>query len=145
MFDTLFATDNSPVALLLRLVLGLVIFPHGAQKVFGWFGGYGWKGTMGFFKSMGIPSLFGALAILAEFVGPIFLVLGLFTRVAGLAIGVNMIVAAVMVHRPVGFFMNWGGNLKGEGYEYHVLVAGIAAALVVLGGGLWSVDGLIAR
>lgn len=145
MFNTLLVTDNNPVALLMRLLLAFVIFPHGAQKVLGWFGGYGWKGTMGFFKSMGIPTVFGALAILAEFLGPIGLALGLFTRVAAFGILCNMIVAAITVHRSHGFFMNWSGTQKGEGYEYHILAGGIAVALIVLGGGMWSLDGVVLR
>ncbi|NOT07382.1 MAG: DoxX family protein [Gemmatimonadales bacterium] len=144
MFEALFSTDTGIAALLLRLTLGLVIFPHGAQKLLGWYGGYGWNGTMGFFSSMGIPRVFGAAAILTESVGALLLVAGAGTRLVALAIGVTMLVAALKVHRNVGFFMNWGGTLKGEGYEYHILVVGMVIALLVLGGGAFSVDGLIA-
>lgn len=145
MLDSLLATDAGLPGLLLRLTLGIVIFPHGAQKALGWYGGYGWTGTMGFFKSLGIPPVFGALAILAEFVGSIALVTGTFTRVAALAVGFNMLVAIFLVHTPHGFFMNWSGNQKGEGYEYHLLAIGIAVTLLVVGGGMGSVDGMLTR
>lgn len=139
------STAQSSVALLLRLVLAIVIFPHGAQKMLGWYGGHGWKGTMGFFRSQGIPAVFGGLAILAEFLGPWGLVLGLFTRVAAFGVAVTMTVAALKVHRSVGFFMNWGGTLQGEGFEFHILAAGIAVTLMILGGGAWSLDALLFR
>ena len=142
----LLATNGDPLDLALRLVLGLVILPHGAQKVLGWFGGYGLSGTMGFFTgTLGIPAVFAALAIAAEFLGGIALVLGAGTRVAALAVGVTMLVAALMVHLPNGFFMNWSGAQKGEGFEYHLLAVAVAAALVVRGGGALSVDRLLFR
>ena len=137
----LFKTDNDASILLLRLVLGVVFFPHGAQLVLGWFGGYGFSATMGFFiGTLHIPALFAFLTIVAQFAGAIGLILGLFTRVAALGIGVNMLVAAAMVHAQYGFFMNWFGNQKGEGVEYHLLAIGIAIVLVARGGGKWAAD-----
>lgn len=142
---TVFATPDSVVLLVLRLTLAIVMFPHGAQKVLGMFGGYGLSATMhAFTQQMGIPAVFAALAIAAEFLGPIGLFFGLLTRVAAFGIGIEMIVAAYMNHVKNGFFMNWAGNQGGEGFEYHVLVIGICIALVIEGGGRWSVDRAIA-
>lgn len=140
------ATPRDPIALLLRLTLGLVMFPHGAQKVFGWFGGYGIEGTMGYFTgSLGIPALFAGLAIAAEFLGSLGLIAGLFTRVAAFGILSVMTVAAITVHAQIGFFMNWSGTQAGEGFEFHVLAGALALALVVRGGGALSLDRLIGR
>lgn len=139
-------TDCGLAPLVARLALGLVMFPHGAQKALGWFGGYGFSGTMGFFTgTMHIPALFAFLAILAEFAGSIALIAGLFSRVAALGIAVNMAVAIVTTHAANGFFMNWFGNQKGEGIEYHILAIGLALVVLVAGGGKASLDGLIAR
>jgi len=138
-------TDNSVAGLVLRVMLGVVMFPHGAQKVFGWFGGHGFSATMNSFtENMGIPWVLALLAVLAESLGAVALILGLLTRVAALGIGVVMVVATLMVHWQHGFFMNWFGNKQGEGFEYHLLALAIAAALVIRGGGLWSVDRALA-
>ena len=143
----LFKTIDSFGPTLLRLGLALVLFPHGAQKVLGWWGGHGFTGTMGFFTgTMHIPAAFAILAILTEFLGPIALFLGLFTRLAALAIGVHFIVAAILGgHIYNGFFMNWMGNQKGEGFEYHILMVTIALGLLILGAGKCAFDTLIAR
>jgi len=146
LINNLFRTDDSISTLILRLTLGAVFFPHGAQKVLGWFGGYGFSGTMGFFTGqMHVPALFAFLAIAAEFAGSLALILGLFTRVAAFGILSNMAVAIVMVHAQFGFFMNWFGAQKGEGFEYHLLVIAIAVALIIRGGGKFSADGAIAK
>ena len=145
MFRKLLTTDNDRTTILLRLTLAVVLFPHGAQKVLGWFGGSGFSGTMDFFTSnMGIPAVLAFLAILAEFLGPLGLVSGLLTRVAAFGIGVTMTVAAFF-HKGHGFFMNWFGNQQGEGFEYHLLAIGLALALVIKGGGAWSLDRKIAK
>ena len=128
------------VGLILRLTLAAVIFPHGAQKTLGWFGGHGFKGTMKYFTGSGIPTIFALLAIAAEFFGSLGLAVGLLTRVAVFGIACVMVVAIVTTHWQHGFFMNWDGNQKGEGFEYHLLALGIAVALIVVGGGLWSLD-----
>jgi putative oxidoreductase len=141
----LFRTDSSLSSLVLRLTLGVVFFPHGAQKVFGWFGGHGFTGTMGFFTgTMHIPALFAFLAIAAEFAGSIGLILGLGTRIAAFGIASTMAVAIAAVHAQNGFFMNWSGKQAGEGFEYHLLAIGIALALILRGGGKLSVDRAIA-
>jgi putative oxidoreductase len=126
---------------LVRLVLGVVFFAHGAQKALGWFGGGGFSATMsGFSGHMGIPAPLAVLAIAAEFLGGIGLILGLLTRVAAFGIAVNMCVAIAQVHARNGFFMNWQGNQGGEGIEYHVLVLAITILLMVHGAGALSVD-----
>jgi putative oxidoreductase len=148
MLNSLLHTQADWAGLILRLVLAFVIFPHGAQKVLGWFGGYGYAGTMQYFtKTVGLPTPIAFLGIAAEFVGPILLVAGFGTRVAALLIAAVMVGAILKVHRGTGFFMNWGGQHKPgqEGYEYHLLVIAIAAALLVTGGGAFSIDGLLAR
>lgn len=115
MLNRLFSTDESYAALISRLTLGLVILPHGLQKVFGWFGGFGFEGTMGFFtQQMGIPYIFALLAIVAESLGAVAVITGLFTRLAALGIGVTVGIGALMVHLPNGFFMNWFGNQQGK-------------------------------
>lgn len=147
MLTTLLQTHADLAGLVLRLVLAAVIFPHGAQKVLGWFGGYGYAGTMQFFKGqVGLPTPVAFTAIMSEFVGPMALVLGLGTRLAALGIAAVMLGAIFKVHKGVGFFMNWTGqHEKGqEGYEYHLLVLAICAALIAIGGGAFSLDGLIA-
>jgi putative oxidoreductase len=141
----IFQTDGTLVPLILRVTLAIVFFPHGAQKVLGWFGGHGLSGTLGYFKSQGVPAPLALLAISAEFLGPFGLILGLLTRVAAFGIACVMLVAIVTVHRKVGFFMNWFGTQKGEGFEYHLLALGIAIALIVGGAGIWSLDAMIAR
>jgi len=144
MIKKLMQTDEDISSLALRVLLGIVFFPHGAQKVFGWFGGFGFSGTMEFFTGkMGIPAIFAFLAIMAEFLGPLGLLFGFLTRIAAFGIACNMTVAIFMVHLPNGFFMNWFGNQKGEGFEYHILAVAIAIALMIKGGGKLSVDGLI--
>ena len=140
----LFKIDNNVSTLLLRLLLGVVFFPHGAQMALGWFGGYGFSGSMGFFTgTLHIPAPFAFLAIAAQFAGAIALILGLFTRVAALGIAANMLVAVVMVHAQYGWFMNWFGNQKGEGFEYHLLAIGIAIVLMIRGGGKWAADTVV--
>jgi len=142
----LFLTDDGWTGLILRLTLGLVIFPHGAQKLLGWYGGFGFDGTMGFFtQQMGLPWLIAFLVITGESLGSVALLVGLLTRFTAASIGVIMLGAITMVHLPHGFFMNWFGKQQGEGYEYHLLVIGIAAALLVTGGGRWSADRVIAE
>jgi putative oxidoreductase len=144
MFKSLIKTNDDVSGLVLRILLGIVFFPHGAQKLLGWFGGNGFSATMGFFTDkMGIPTILAFLAIMAESVGAIALMAGFLTRVAALGIATNMVVAIFMVHLPYGFFMNWFGNKPGEGFEYHILAIAIAAALIIKGGGKWSIDNVI--
>src|SRR5437667_5491063 len=144
MIRKLIATNNDASTTILRLVLGVIFFAHGAQKMLGWFGGYGFTGTMGFFTSvMHIPAVFAFLAICAEFFGGLGLIFGFLTRIAALGIFCNMIVAIAMLHRHFGFFMNWTGAQKGEGFEYHLLVLAITAFLMIRGDGAASVDRML--
>jgi putative oxidoreductase len=141
MVRKLFETDDNAAAAILRLVLGVVFFAHGAQKMLGWFGGPGFSGTMGFFTGMmHIPAPLAFLAIMAEFLGGLGLILGFLTRIAALGIAVNMLVAIATVHSAFGLFMNWNGTQKGEGFEFHLLVLAIAAFLMIRGAGAFSVD-----
>ena len=143
MIRKLTATDNDGATTLLRLVLGVIFFAHGAQKMLGWFGGYGFTGTMGFFTGvLHIPAVFAFLAIAAEFFGGLGLIFGLFTRVAAFGVLCNMIVAIAMVHGRFGFWMNWTGAQKGEGFEYHLLLIAASAFLIIRGAGAASVDRL---
>ncbi len=139
--------SNSDVALgVARLVLGIVFFAHGSQKVLGWFGGYGFSGTMGFFTSkMGIPAPFAFLAIMAEFLGGLGLIVGFLSRIAAFGIFCNMLVAVLLVHRRFGFFANWYGNQPGEGFEYHLLAMALAILIIIHGAGAFSVDAALSK
>jgi putative oxidoreductase len=144
MTNRLFSTSDDWTLAVVRATLGVVMFAHGAQKMLGWFGGYGFNGTMNYFTGqMGIPALFAFLAIAAEFFGALGLIVGLLTRIAAFGIACLMAVAIAMVHSQVGFFMNWNGAQKGEGFEYHLLVLAITLTLMVRGAGAWSIDRLI--
>jgi putative oxidoreductase len=143
MFRRIVNTTDDFAMTVIRLVLGVVFFAHGAQKLLGWFGGYGFSGTMGFFASMGIPAPFAFLAIAAEFLGGLGLIAGLLGRIAAFGIMCNMILAVALVHRQNGLFMNWAGNQKGEGFEFHLLVIAIAIAILIEGSGALSVDRLL--
>jgi putative oxidoreductase len=146
MLRRLIYTQDELAPALARIVLGLVMLPHGLQKVFGWFGGNGFSGTMGFFTNMmHIPYPLGVLAILAESVGAVMLILGLLGRLGALGIATNMLVAIFMSHLANGFFMNWGGTQKGEGFEYHLLALALALIVIIRGSGAASVDLALSR
>ncbi len=146
MLKKIIGTQDDTALFVLRLLLGIVFFPHGMQKVFGWFGGPGFSGAMeGFTVKMGIPTFFAFLAILAESAGSIGLITGFLTRIAAFGITCNMVVAVAMIHYKNGFFMNWFGKQSGEGFEYHILVIAITIALMISGGGRWSVDGVLGK
>jgi putative oxidoreductase len=141
--ERLLQTSASSGPFFARVALAAVMFPHGAQKVLGWFGGPGWDGAIEGFGHLGVPAVLGALVMLAEFVGAIGLFVGLFTRVAAAGIVADMVGAIVLVHGKNGFFMNWGGDRAGEGFEYHLLAIGVALLLVVEGAGALSIDRLL--
>jgi putative oxidoreductase len=146
MFRKLIKTTNDLTPTILRLTLGVVFFAHGAQKTLGWFGGYGFSGTMGFFTQQAhIPAVFAFLAICAEFLGGIGLLLGFLGRVAAFGIACNMVVAIAMVHGRFGLFANWSGTQKGEGYEYHLLAIAIALAVMIKGSGALSIDHALSK
>jgi putative oxidoreductase len=141
-----FQSDGSTALLIIRLVLGGVMFAHGAQKLLGWFGGQGFSGTMGVFTGkMGLPWLVAFLVIIAESIGSLALIAGFLTRFTAASFMLIMVGAIATVHWPKGFFMNWFGQQQGEGFEYHLLVLGMSAALLVAGGGKWALDSVIAR
>ena len=141
MLRKLLVTDDNTATIILRLVLGVVFFAHGAQKMLGWFGGYGFSGTMGYFTGTAhIPVPFAFLAIAAEFFGGLGLIFGFLTRIAAFGISVNMLVAIATVHSAMGFFMNWTGAQKGEGFEYNLLVLAMTAFLMIRGAGAFSID-----
>ncbi len=143
MLTRLLATSDSVTPTILRVALGGVVLGHGLQKVFGWFGGYGLQGTMGFFASLGMPSVLGALVIISDLLGSLALIAGLATRFSAAAAGAVMLGAMALVHLPNGFFMNWSGAPRGEGYEFHLLALAMAATLVLSGGGRASLDRLL--
>jgi putative oxidoreductase len=141
----LLKTTNSFAPTLARLTLGIVMFPHGAQKVLGWFHGPGFSGAYNSLtQHMHIPAVFAILAIAAEFLGSLGLITGFLSRIAAFGIAVNMCVAIAMVHHANGFFMNWQGDQIGEGYEYHILAIGLALIVMIYGAGKASVDAAIA-
>jgi putative oxidoreductase len=144
-FRRLISTETDPATAIVRMILGVVFFAHGCQKALGWFGGGGFSATMGFFTGMmHIPAPLAFLAICAEFLGGLGLLVGLLARIAALGIMVNMVVAISTVHYQFGFFMNWFGNQKGEGFEFHLLAIGMALLIILRGAGAFSLDHLLA-
>jgi putative oxidoreductase len=141
----LFDTDDAWSSLILRVMLGVVMFPHGAQKLLGWFGGFGFSGTMGFFtEKLGIPAVIAFLVIIGESLGSLALIAGFLTRFVAASLAIIMVGAIVLAHLSNGFFMNWSGKQAGEGFEFHLLVIAMGLALAVSGGGKGSVDRAIA-
>ena len=146
MFRKLLNTDNDLALTAIRAVLGLVFVAHGAQKMLGWFGGYGFSETMTFFtQKLGTPTVPAFLAIAAEFFGGLGLLAGLVSRIAALGIACNMVVAIVLVHAQNGFFMNWFSKQQGEGIEFHLLALASTFAIMMRGGGAYSLDRLLSR
>lgn len=146
MRTTLLDTTDDRTLLLQRAVLGAIMLPHGAQKLMGWFGGYGFHATMGFFvDTMHLPSPVAFLVIMAESVGACALVAGFASRAAATGVAAVMLGAVLTTHLGNGFFMNWFGAQKGEGFEYHLLALALAAPIIVRGGGAFSVDRSIVR
>ncbi len=138
----LLSTDNTTGPALLRVVLALVMIPHGAQHVLGWFGGYGFAGTHAWMTgAVGIPATAATFAILTEFFAPFALLIGVGGRVAALAIA-GFMLGAASTHLENGFFMNWNGTLPAgaEGFELHILAIAMALPVVIQGSGAWSVD-----
>lgn len=142
----LLATDRSVTALVLRLTLAVVMFPHGAQKMLGWFDGPGFAGEMSILTdAVGLPVVIAFLVIVIEFFGSIGLALGFLTRIAAAGIASVMTGAVLTVHLRFGFFMNWFGNQAGEGFEYHILAIGLSLALLLMGSGAVSLDRVLIR
>lgn len=142
MLQKILRTENDLGPTIARLAAGIVMFPHGAQKVLGWFGGNGFSGTMEFFTGqMGLPWIVAFLVVIGEFLGSIGLIVGALSRICAGSIAVIMLGAIFMVHQGNGFFMNWYGAQEGEGFEYHLLMIGLCLVVLLKGGGAASVDG----
>lgn len=140
----LFKTNDDWTGLFLRLTIGIVLFPHGAQKLLGWFGGYGFTGTMQFFTdTKGLPWIIGFLVIILEFFGSLLLIAGLGSRILSAAFILLSIGIILTSHIQNGFFINWYGNQKGEGYEYFLLLIGLSVALLINGSGKLAADKLL--
>ena len=140
----LFQTNDKFSYWVPRVILGCVMFPLGVQKLFGWFGGFGFTNTMTYFtQTAGLPWIIAFLIIMGESLGSLGLIVGFFTRLSALGLIFIMVGAITTVHIPNGFFMNWFGKNAGEGFEYHLLVIGMSIPLLISGGGKYSVDGLI--
>ena len=140
----LFQTNDNFSYWVPRVILGCVMLPHGAQKLFGWFGGFGFTNSMTYFtQTTGLPWIIAFLIIMGESLGSLGLIVGFFTRLSALGLICIMVGAIITVHAPNGFFMNWFGKQAGEGFEYHLLVIGMSIPLLINGGGKYSVDVLI--
>lgn len=140
MHKLILKTDANPALLIIRLALGIVMFPHGAQKMFGWFNGPGFSQSVDIFAGMGFPVWSTVMLILVECVGSVLLIAGFLTRIWAFGIGAALTICMFMNHVKHGFFMNWFGLQQGEGFEFHLLAVGIALALVIRGGGFFSID-----
>ncbi len=146
MLNNILSAQNDYTGLILRLSLGGVILPHGAQKLFGLFGGYGFSGTMQFFTEViHLPWLVGFGVIVLETLGALLLIAGFGSRILAALMALLMIGIIFSVHLENGFFMNWFGNQKGEGIEYFLLAIGLALGIVVNGGGIYSIDKLLSK
>ncbi len=146
MKNKIFKTNNDWTGLVTRLSIGIVLFPHGAQKLLGWWGGYGFGGTMGFFTdTMNLPWLLAFMVIVIEFFGALSLITGLASRLWSVLTIILFIGIILTSHLEHGFFMNWFGNQQGEGYEFHLLMIGLAVATLINGSGKYSVDNIIEK
>jgi putative oxidoreductase len=141
----LFKTNQSVTAFIARISLGIVMLPHGLQKLLGIWGGKGFAATMEHFQETGLPYLVAIIVILAESIGSLMLLAGFLTRVIALLIMSIMLGAIIKVHGQFGFFMNWSGQQAGEGFEYHLLALALCLILILAGGGRWSVDRFLNR
>ena len=140
MFQKLVQTSNDFTLTFARLILGIVFFAHGAQKMLGWFGGWGFSGTVGGFAKMGFPVALAYFVIFVEFFGALSMIFGLLSRLGGLGITALMIGAILSVHIHNGFYMNWMNMKKGEGYEFHLLAIALAVLILIRGAGALSID-----
>ncbi|MBZ5571701.1 MAG: DoxX family protein [Acidobacteriia bacterium] len=145
MFQRVANTTNDFTLTILRVVLGVVVFAHGAQKVLGWFGGRGFSGTMGFYSHLGFSAPLALLAIAVEFFGGLALIAGFLGRIAALGIICKLIAVIWHLAWQNGFFMNWTGEKTGEGFEYHLLAIALGLAILLKGSGAISVDKLLSN
>ena len=143
--EKFFYTEDKFGPFLIRLMAAIVIFPHGAQKLLGWFGGHGFEGTMNYMTSVaGLPWLVAFLVIIGESIGALMLLSGVGTRFVAASHTIIML-GALKMHWANGFFMNWFGQQEGEGFEFHLLYIGMMLSLFVSGAGKWSIDYLISQ
>jgi len=142
-FQKLLQTSNEFSLTFCRVILGIVFFAHGAQKVLGWFGGFGFSATVAVFAKFGMPAPLAYFVMFVEFFGGLSMIFGLLSRLGGLGITALMLGAIATVHIHIGFFMNWYGVQKGEGFEYHLLAIALAVLIMVRGAGALSLDRLI--
>jgi putative oxidoreductase len=145
MLSRIFQRRDNVAPAFARVTLGLVMLPHGAQHVLGWFGGYGFEGTLGWMTgTLGFPAALAVLALVTEITAPFALILGLGGRIAALGI-IGLMLGALSTHYPNGFFMNWFGNLQAgqEGFEYHIIAIALAGTVALQGSGAWSLDRLL--
>jgi putative oxidoreductase len=140
MLGSIFRTNDDIGAFIARITLGVVMLPHGLQKLLGLFGGAGFSGTVEFFVGSGLPAFIAVLIIISESFGSLGLIFGFLSRLAALGAIIIMLGAIVTVHIKNGFFMNWSGSGPGEGFEYHLLAIGLGLIVLLKGGGAWSVD-----
>jgi len=145
MLKNLYYTNSNIAGLIARIALGIVILPHGLQKLLGMFGGGGFSNTVDFFVSTGMPSIVAILIIIAESFGAISLIFGFLARFSAAAITLIMLGAIFMVHSTNGFFMNWFGSQEGEGFEYHILAIGLGLVVIFVGAGKASIDLLLSK
>jgi len=146
MKNKIFQTNNDWVGLVTRLTLGIVLFPHGAQKLLGIWGGYGFNGTMGFLtETMNLPWLIAFMVIVIEFFGSLSIIIGFASRFWSALTIVLFLGIIFTSHIDNGFFMNWSGNQPGEGYEFHLLMIGLSIATLINGSGKYSLDGTIMK
>jgi putative oxidoreductase len=146
MLHSLLSTPDDLVLTFLRVILGVVFFAHGAQKMLGWFGGPGLQKTLGMFKQyLGIPAPLALLAVVAEFFGGLGLIVGLLSRVAAFGVGFNMLIAALKVHLRHGLFINWSGEQQGHGFEFQLLAIAMAVPIIVHGAGALSLDAILSQ
>lgn len=143
MFQKLINTQNDFALALARFLLGIVFFAHGAQKVLGWFGGFGFSGTLGMFAKFGMPAALALFVMFVELFGGLSMIFGLLSRLGGLGITALMLGAIFTIHIHNGFFMNWMGNQKGEGFEFHLLAIALAVLILFHGAGALSLDRLL--
>ncbi len=139
-------TGNDWTGFILRLTVGLVLLPHGAQKMLGSFDGYGFSATMDYLTAAKhLPWLISFIVIVIEFIGSLSLIAGFASRVWSALVIILMIGAVLVSHFDNGFFMNWSGNQEGEGFEYHLLVIGLSLATLINGSGKYSLDKLLTK
>ena len=144
MFRKLISTNDDIALTIARLALGVVMLPHGLQKLLGVFGGYGFSKTMEAMTAGGIPYIAALLVILGDSFGAAGLLVGFISRFAAFGITLTML-GAISAHRPNGFFMNWTGQQAGEGFEFHLLAIGLGLVVLLRGAGKWSIDRMLSR